>query len=197
LSFCGHDVLIILDISVGDFLPRDRLRGGDGGVDFLLDGGELFGSERCGGEVEAEAIRGHEGTLLSRICGDHFVQCPVEQVRSGVMGLDGTTTVVEDSEDDFVAHLELSLRWDEVTTSVADLLHAGDEVFGIAVFVQHFAFVALLATHLGIEGGLVGDREEFVFDFVELENSGFAFVVVETYKACGCLRLKIEGGDGF
>ena len=183
-----HDVLATFDVGVGDFLPRDGLRGGDGGVDFFFDDGDLSGREGGGSEVEAQAVGGDEGALLGGVGRDHFVESPVKKVGCGVVGLDGATPFREDAEGDFVADLELGLGRDEMGAGAADLLRAGDEVFGVAAFVEHFAFVALLASHLGVEGGLVGDDEELVVGGVEFEDGGFAFVVVEADEVGWWLR---------
>ena len=192
-----HDVFTAFDIGVRDFLPRDGLSCGDAGVDLFFDGRDLLRSEGGGGEVEAQTVRRDEGALLGGVGGDYFVEGPVKKVGCGVVGLDGTTTVVEDAEGDFVAHLKLGLRGDEMGASGTDLLGAADEVFGIAAFVKQFAFVPLLATHFGVESGLIGDDEELVLGGVEFENGGFTFVVVEADEVGDGLRFEVEGGDGF
>ena len=181
------------DVGVGNFLPRNGLRGGDGGVDFFFDDRNLSGREGCGGEVETQAVGCDEGTLLGGVGRNDFVKSPVEKVGRGVVGFDGTTAVCEDAKGDLVADLELSLGRHEVGAGGADLLCARNEVFRVAAFVEHLAFVTLLATHLGVEGGLVGDDEELVLGGVKLEDGGFAFVVIEADEVGGRFGLEVEG----
>ena len=62
-----HDVFVVLHLGVGDFDPGHGVAGLDGGVHFFLDGGELFGGDGLGVEVESESVGGDAGALLGGI----------------------------------------------------------------------------------------------------------------------------------
>ena len=82
-----------LHVGVGDFGPAHAGVFEDAFVDELLDVGDLLRRERRAVEVEGQLVRADEGTFLRRLLAHDFVQRPVQQVRDGVMALDGVAPV--------------------------------------------------------------------------------------------------------
>ena len=95
-----HHVLAVLHVGVRDFGPRDAGVFEDAFVDELLDVGDLRGRERGAVEVEGQLVRADEGTFLRGFLAHDFVQRPVEQMRDGVVALDGIATRLLDGERD-------------------------------------------------------------------------------------------------
>ena len=109
-----------------------------------------------GVEVEAEAVRRHERTLLGGVGTDDLVQSPVEKVGRGVMRLDGTATG------------RFHLQGHDVGSFVRKfsdlqhgrLAHAEDGEHGDVFPVRdEDAGVAELAALLDVEGTAVDDGE--------------------------------------
>src|ERR1035438_571965 len=84
-----HDVFAALDIAVFGLGPGDGGVFKDALVDEALDVGHLLRRERRAAEVEGELLRADVRALLCGVGADDFVQRPVEQVRDGVVPLDG------------------------------------------------------------------------------------------------------------
>ena len=61
----------------------------DAFVDEFLDVGDLLRRERRAVEIEGQLVRPDEGTFLRRFLAHDFMQRPVQQMRDGVVALDG------------------------------------------------------------------------------------------------------------
>ena len=72
-----------------DLGPGDGRVFQDALVDEALDVGHLLRRERRAAEVEGELLGADVGALLRGVGADDLVQGPVEQVRDGVVALDG------------------------------------------------------------------------------------------------------------
>ena len=88
----GHDAVVGLGLDVGHFAPRNGIVGDDALVHEALDVGELLRGERGAVEVEGKLVRRDAGAFLCGVLADDLVQRPVQDVRDGVVALDGMTT---------------------------------------------------------------------------------------------------------
>jgi hypothetical protein len=78
------------------------------------------GGERGAVEVEGQLVRAHEGALLRRVAAHDLVQRPVQQVRDGVMALDGRATGRIDRERPPRAHRGRVVALDEMQPGAPD-----------------------------------------------------------------------------
>ena len=124
---------------------------------------DLRGRERGAVEVEGQLVRADEGALLRGFLADDFVQRPVQQVRDGVVPLDGAAARAVELDGDVLADGGRIGFVEEVQPGVAALLRIGDAP-GIAA-VGHLAGVADLPAHLGVAHGVVGN--DTVLPFTE------------------------------
>ena len=84
-----QDVLARLHVGVGNFGPAHAGVFEDALVDEFLDVGDLVRRERAAVEVEGQLFRPDVGAFLRGVLAHDFVQRPVEQVRNGMVALDG------------------------------------------------------------------------------------------------------------
>ena len=70
------------------------------------------GRERRAVEIEGQFVRADEGAFLRRFLAHHFVQGPMEQVRDGVVALDGVAATSQfNVQDDFVSDVRTAHRF--------------------------------------------------------------------------------------
>ena len=84
-----HDVRARLHVGVADLGPGHGGVFEDALVDEALDVGHLLRRERRAAEVEGELVGADVGALLRGVPADDLVQRPVQQMRDGVVALDG------------------------------------------------------------------------------------------------------------
>ena len=95
-----HHVLAGFHVGVGDFGPGDAGIFEDAFVDEAFDVGELRGRQHGAVEVEGELVGADEGAFLRGLVADDFVQGPVEQMRDGVVALDGVAAGAIHGQDE-------------------------------------------------------------------------------------------------
>ena len=78
----------------GHFRPRHAGVFDDAFVDEFLDVRDLLRRERRAVEIEGQLVRADEGAFLRGFLADDLVQRPVQQMRDGVMALDGIATTL-------------------------------------------------------------------------------------------------------
>ena len=121
-----HDAAVGLGVGVGHFGPGNDVVGHDALVDEFFDVGELRGGQSGAVEVEGELVRRDVGAFLRGVLADDLVQRPMQDVRDGVVALDGVTACGIDGHADAGADGGGVFAFDEVQPGVADLRRAGD-----------------------------------------------------------------------
>ena len=87
-----HDSAVRLRLGVGHFGPGNDVVGHDALVDEFFDVGELRGGQSGAVEVKGELVRRDVAAFLRGVLAHDLVKCPMQDVRDGVVSLDGVTT---------------------------------------------------------------------------------------------------------
>ena len=87
-----HDAAVSLGLGVRHFSPGNDVVGDDAFVDEFFYVGELRGGQSGAVEVKGELVRRDVGAFLRGVMADDLVQGPMQDVRDGVVSLDGVTT---------------------------------------------------------------------------------------------------------
>jgi len=157
----GLDRIVVTHIGNGH-----RLVVHDNVVDERFDLGDFFACDRFRmREVETGALPGHQRAFLFDVRAQHFAQCGVQKVSSGVIARGGGALLQIDCGGDGVAHLQTAAR--QLTLMAKDvgldLLGVGHVKEGIdPAGGEDFACVAGLAARFGVERGVIEHDHAFV-----------------------------------
>ena len=189
----GHDAVVGLGFDVGHFAPGNRVVGDDALVHESLDVAELLRGERGAVEVEGELVLRDAGAFLRGVLADDFMQGPMQNVRDGVVALNGVTTRAIDDKTHGGIHGGCFFALEEVQPSVADLgggadregVRAEDQLTGIAD----------LSAHLGVAGGDIEHDGVLVLHRNDFQNAHIGFERVVTDELGRCLGFDLADGD--
>ncbi len=87
-----HDAAVGLRLGVGHFSPGNDVVGDDAFVDEFFDVGQLRSGQSGAVEVKGELVRRDVAAFLRGVLADDLVQRPMQDVRDGVVTLDGATS---------------------------------------------------------------------------------------------------------
>lgn len=184
-----HDALVLLRLFVRHLAPGNDVVGHDALVDEFFDVGELPGGQSGAVEVEGELVRRDVGAFLRGVLADDLVQGPMQDVRDGVVSLDGVTTRGIDGHTDAGADGGCIFAFDEVQPGVADFRRAGD---GEGVRADDdLAAVADLAAHFGVANAGVEHHRRLVLHGDDFEHLGIGFERVVTEELGGVLGFDV------
>ncbi len=197
-DFDGH-VFEGFDLGVGE----------DFAVDDVFDFLQFFvGDLGKVGEVEAETIRMNRGAGLLDVGAEDLAQGGVEQVRAGVVALDGVAARAIDYGVDVIADSEVLLEDGFVGADSLDGKNAAGDLGdgGVAVGGGEPAGVADLAAGVAIEAGVIEDDFDLIAGFgggntdaVFDDGEDFGVVGVELLVAdeVGLGEIAEGGAGGF
>ncbi len=188
-----HDAAVRLRLGVGHFGPRNDVVGHDALVDEFFDVGELRGGQSGAVEVKGELVRRDVGAFLGGVLADDLMKRPMQDVRDGVVSLDGVTACGIDGHADAGADGGCVFAFDEVQPGVADFRRAGD---GEGVRADDdLAAVADLAAHFGVANAGVEHHRRLVLHGDDFEHLGVGFERVVTNELGGVLGFDLADGD--
>ena len=121
-----HHVLARFHVGVGNFRPRYAGVFEDAFVDEFLDVGDLLRRERCAVEIEGQFVRPDERTFLRSVLAHDLVQRPVQQMRDGVVALDGVPAGLVNRERHAGTDRRQVAAFDKMQPRVAGFLRVGD-----------------------------------------------------------------------
>jgi hypothetical protein len=153
----------------------------------------LLRGERGAVEVEGEFVRRDAGAFLRGVLADDLVQSPVQDVRDGVVTLDGVSARRIDDELHGGIDGRGFVAAEEVEPGVADFGGGGD---GEGVRAEDdLTRVADLAAHFGVAGGDIEHDGGLVFHLDDFEHLHIGFEVVVTDELGRSLRFDLGDGD--
>ena len=188
-----HDALVLLRLFVRHLAPGNDVVGDDALVDEFFDVGELRGGQSGAVEVKGELVRRDVGAFLRGVLADDLMQRPMQDVRDGVMALNGVTTCGIDGHANLRANGGCFVTVDEVQPGVADFRRTGD---GEGVRADDdLAAVADLAAHFGVANAGVEHHRRLVLHRNDFEHFGVGFKRVVTDELGGVLGFDFADGD--
>ena len=143
--------------------------------------------------VETQAVGIHQGALLGDILAHQRAQRLVQQVRGAVVRFQRTAALHIQLQLHGVAHGRGHAigHGNQMGAGLANLLHTDDRA---AVAPQgEGAAIAHLATHFGIEGGLVRDDEENALSLVHFGHGGGGGILGVAGELGHLLGLEVQG----
>ena len=189
----SHDAVVGLGLNVGNFAPGNGIVGDDAFVHESLDVAELLRGERGAVEVEGELVRRDAGALLRGVLADDFMQRPMQNVRDGVVALDGVTTRGIDDEAHGGVHGGCFFAFEEVQPGVADLGGGADRE-GVCAEDQ-LTRITDLATHFGVAGGDIEHDGVLVLHRDDFQHAHIGFERVVADELGRSLGFDLADGD--
>ena len=123
------------------------------------------------------------------------MQCPVKNVRDGVVTLNGVAASLVEGDFDFGANFRCVITIDKVQNSLARLLSVGDAPLASAG--NQRRIIAHLSAHFSVTHSAIQNYCGAILNFRNLCDLGFGLVRIVTKENRGVVGINIRKGNDF